>query len=194
LNTLSMPVFNGDGISVINNCDSLLAFSLPAFVGSVNAWLTISDCLALASVSLPVLANIQYLQVNDNPAVPSLNIASLQSGSLAIYNNIALASIDISSWVGDTIYMNSSIQSCPLLTSITATNFNTSFNSLFFNDNGLSSASISQMLVDFDTNGATDCTLNLTGGTNAGFAALSPAGAAAHASLVGKFWNITMNP
>lgn len=61
-------------------------------------------------------------------------------------------------------------------------------------NNGLNVATVSQILIDLDANGQTDFLINLTGGTNAGFGALTVGGATAHANLLSKGWTIEMNP
>lgn len=60
--------------------------------------------------------------------------------------------------------------------------------------NALTAAVVSQILIDLDANGQTNYSIDISGGTNAGFGALTVGGATAHANLLGKGWSINMNP
>jgi hypothetical protein len=63
-----------------------------------------------------------------------------------------------------------------------------------FQNNNLTSTTVSQILIDFDVNNQTGITLALDGGTNAGLASLSTAGTTAYNNLLAKSWNILINP
>lgn len=217
LSSISMPLFDGEAFSVYN-CDALPSISLPAFSGNlVSAAFVLDDNAILNSITLPSLTDINYFQVsnnavlttlsvntlingnsniviNVNPSLTTISLSGLVNSPIAIDTNNSLTSVDISSWIGDAVNFSSYIFNNASLTDIIATSYNTSNSILFFNDNALTSDSISQMLIDFDTNGATNCQLFLNGGTNAGFASLTVAGATAHANLLAKTWTITMNP
>jgi hypothetical protein len=58
----------------------------------------------------------------------------------------------------------------------------------------LTAASIENILVSLDANGATGVTLNMNAGTNAGKATWTAATNTAYTSLVTKGWTITNNP
>ena len=57
----------------------------------------------------------------------------------------------------------------------------------------LTAASIENILVSLDTNGATGVTLSLNGGTNAAKSTWTSAANTAYTNLIGKGWSITYN-
>jgi uncharacterized membrane protein (UPF0136 family) len=81
----------------------------------------------------------------------------------------------------------------PILTTVGSL-LGTYLNSVVVENSAINASSMSQMLVDLDTNGQSGGTILATGGTNAGVAALTVAGAAAKTSLEGKGWSVLLNP
>ena len=57
----------------------------------------------------------------------------------------------------------------------------------------LSAQSVENVLTSWDTNGSTDMTAGIGGGTSAGLSSLSAAGTAAYNNLISKGWTITIN-
>jgi hypothetical protein len=66
------------------------------------------------------------------------------------------------------------------------------FNNAWF-DCALTAQSIENILVSLDTNGASNITLNINGGTNAGKTTWSTAANTAYTSLINKGWTISFN-
>ena len=75
----------------------------------------------------------------------------------------------------------------------TGTLVTTAFQQTFL-DCALTAASIENILVSLDTNGATGVTLTLSGGTNAAKSTWTAAANTAYTNLIGKSWSIGFNP
>ena len=83
--------------------------------------------------------------------------------------------------------------SCANVTGWTASTVPASLTSAVMTGNAFTAAAVNQILVDFDTAGATGGTLNISGGTSAAPTTGPPDGVAAKASLTGKGWAVTTN-
>jgi xanthine/uracil/vitamin C permease (AzgA family) len=75
----------------------------------------------------------------------------------------------------------------------TGTLIGTAFSNAFFNC-ALTALSIENILVSLDTNGASNITLDLQGGTNAGASTWTAAANTAYSNLIAKGWTISANP
>lgn len=136
----------------------------------------ITSCLNLTTIGTLKNVTSQTLQINIQSA-PSLttigdftNLKPVEVLNMVIVDNLGLTTI------GSLIDSFAPVSSYDL------------------SNNALAAPVVDQILLDFDANGNLGAFLNLAGGTNAGFGGLSPAAAAAHASLLGKGWTIFMNP
>jgi hypothetical protein len=69
----------------------------------------------------------------------------------------------------------------------------TAFSDAFINC-ALTALSIENILVSLDTNGASNNSLNVQGGTNAGASTWTPAANTAYSNLITKGWSIVNNP
>ena len=74
----------------------------------------------------------------------------------------------------------------------TGTLFSTAF-SYAFDNCSLTAQSIENILVSLDTNGASNITLGIVGGSNAGYSTWTAAAQTALTNLQGKGWNVTYN-
>ena len=74
----------------------------------------------------------------------------------------------------------------------TGTLVSNSFQSTWFNC-ALTAQSIENILVSLDTNGASNITLSISGGTNAGKTTWSAAAVTAYDNLIVKGWTISFN-
>jgi len=74
----------------------------------------------------------------------------------------------------------------------TGTLFSTAF-SYAFDNCSLTAQSIENILVSLDTNGASNITLGILGGSNAGYSTWTAAAQTALTNLQGKGWNVTYN-
>jgi hypothetical protein len=63
-----------------------------------------------------------------------------------------------------------------------------------FRNCALTAQSIENILVSFDTNGASNITLGINSGTNAGQSSWTAAATTAYNNLIAKGWTITSNP
>jgi len=63
-----------------------------------------------------------------------------------------------------------------------------------WNNCALTAQSIENILVSLDTNGASNITLGINGGSNAGYSTWSSTAQTALANLQGKGWSISYNP
>ena len=98
------------------------------------------------------------------------------------------------------ISFSSTWLSCTSLTSFPANMFDTTgtlvataFQSAF-QSCALTAQSVENILVSLDTNGASNVTLGINGGTNAGQASWTTAATTAYNNLIAKGWTITANP
>lgn len=169
-------------IGSLNNLVELINFSIGGTpkvtsIGDINNLPNINEIDAGGCGALTSIGNL-----DSNPlltiVVIGINAVLTTIGSLANLNALNYLQIDVN----------------PSLTTIGSLANQGICLQYIFNGNALTSASVSQILVDIDTNGQLGGSIDISGGTNAGLASLTLAGTTAHGNLLGKGWGITINP
>lgn len=158
----STPDFGGD-ITMGDN-PNLISINFPT-MESVGSMIQISSCVNLITVSASVLSTIGYeLNINSCPLLSSLTFPSFIScsGNINIFNCSGLTYFSTPNWVP-----------------IDGTSINLS-------GNALDASSIELILRRCVLAGVTTCTIDLSGGTNAGVASLTAQGQADVTTLGGQ--------
>lgn len=172
----SSPVSNF-GI-VLNKCSKLTSFSAPAIssvgIPSVVA-ITVDTCPLLTSFLVPSLTTIfGNLQVTNCPSIGAIDIPNVTTifdgaatGGVFTDNDVSLVTFNCPQWIP------------------------TNGQSFSFVNCALNVSSVELILRRCVLAGVTTCTIDLSGGTNAGTASLSAQGQADVATLGAQ---VTMNP
>ncbi|HEX6827213.1 MAG TPA: hypothetical protein VF077_12920 [Nitrospiraceae bacterium] len=202
---------------VLDNCTSLASVTFPALT-TVGQSLTAGSCSALASATLAVLASVGTNITFSSSGLTSLSLPSLatiggwfQTDTCAAITSITCASLTtVNSFISGTLSTALTSVSFPALVTVSGTfNYNgcsllTSVNvpvwvisngtTIDFGNDALDQTSVELILARGVASGVTTCTFELSGGTNTGFAALSPAGQADFATLTGAGNVVNLNP
>jgi hypothetical protein len=186
-----------------NNCSSLTSFPLidtSSVTSFFKAWY---KCESLTSFPLIDVSSASTLNTSWNfcsqlATFPLIDTSSISGFNLSWSECSALTSfplIDTSS----ATYFTSTWKGCTSLTTFPANMFDTTgtltstaFSNAFTNC-ALSAQSIENILTSLDTNGQSNVSLNLNGGTNAPRASWSAAANTAYGNLIGKGWSISYN-
>ena len=176
-------------------CDSntaLTSLSVPA-LASVGGYFNCSSNAALTSLSIPALASVGTTFYCDyNTALTSLSVPALASvgGDFTCSFNAALTSLSVPALasVGTTFYCESNTA----LTTVDVSSWvPTDGTTIDFSSCALNAASVELILRRCVLAGVTTCTINLSGGTNAGLSSLSVQGQTDAATLGVQ---LTINP
>ena len=168
-----------------------LAGSIPSLTGltSITQLRLYNNQLTGSIPSLTDLTSMTKFWAYNNQltgSIPSLTgLTSITQ--LLLYNNQLTGSIpsltDLTSMTHLWVHNNQ-------LTSYTASTISITLTNINLSNNALDVASVNQLLIDVDTTGHLNGTLNLSGGTNA---APTGAGLTAVTALQGKGWTVTTN-
>lgn len=188
MNIFSLPSLTHMGGMNINNNAITTVMDFGAVVGTIGAT-AIHDNAALTTISGlgGVVATSGNMVINNNVLLTSLNLDSLVSvvDSLSIISCAfsTLAFPSLTTLISMVITDNGS------LTAINLGSANTCVN-IEFSRNDLSQASVDDILAKIDGAGASNGSLNLSGGTNA---IPSAAGLLSKTSLEGRGWTVIVN-
>ena len=166
----------------------------------IDAW---SDCSSLTSfpaIDFPNVTRFRKAWLNCSsltsfPLIDNSSGTDFRNGWQGCSSLTSFPSIDMSSGTN----FSSAWKNCSSLTSFPANMFDTTGTlvstafSLAFDGCALTAASIENILVSLDTNGAQSITLGISGGTNAGQSSWTSAATTAYNNLVTKGWTITAN-
>lgn len=166
--TTTQAGFFVTGLTAIQSisCPNLVSIDPTGTDGTFDC----SSCSALTTLSLPVLTTVGgQLLLYFCSSLTTLDLSALTTigGQLKSNNCTALTTVDVSSWVP------------------------TDGTTIDFNVCALNATSVELILRRCVLAGVTTCTINLSGGTNAGLASLSAQGQADAATLGAQ---LTINP
>jgi hypothetical protein len=182
----------------IEDTDDLVELDFPNLVSVdpfdlAGGYIECSYNSVLTTFTAPELVMVDDdLYLYSNASLFSLGLPALVfvGGDLDIDDNDALVTLDLPSLV--TVYWDFYCNWNPLLENVNLPNWVPSdFSRIDFSDCKLTAASVEQILGRCVLAGITACTIDLSGGTNAGTASLSPQGQADVATLGGQ---LTINP
>jgi hypothetical protein len=165
--------------SAWNGCSGLSSFPLidtSSGTNFNNAW---QNCSGLSSFALIVTSRGTIFSSAWNGCSGLSSFPAIDFGNGTIF---------FRSW-----YKCSGLSSFPAnMFDATGTLSTNAFNNAWF-DCALTAQSIENILVSLDTNGASNITLNINGGTNAGKTTWSTAANTAYTNLINKGWTISFN-
>jgi len=206
-NLTSFPLIDtSSGTNFSNSwygCNSLTSFPLINTSSGTNFSDTWRGCSSLTSFPLIDTSSgtnfsNTWRECNSLTSFPLIDTSSGTNFSSTWQNCTSLTSfplIDTSSATN----LGSAWRSCSSLASFPANVFDTTgslnanaFNSTF-NNCALTAQSIENILVSLDTNGASNITLSINGGTNAGQSSWTAAATTAYNNLIAKGWTIQAN-
>ncbi len=148
----------------------------------------------LTSISMPLLNSVGVDLNLDNIGITAANFPSLAivTGKIFIDSCPAIQSIQLPLLVSSAgLYFDTD----PLLTSVSIPNFiPVNGNTINCSGSSLNAASVQLILRRCVLAGVTTCTIDLSGGTNAGLLSLSVQGQADYAALFAAGNTITLNP
>ncbi len=185
------------------DCTALESFpeiDMSSATDLIDAW---SDCSSLTSfpaIDFPNVTRFRKAWLNCSsltsfPLIDTSSGTDFRNGWQGCSSLTSFPSIDMSSGTN----FSSAWKNCSSLTSFPANMFDTTGTlvstafSLAFDGCALTAASIENILVSLDTNGAQSITLGISGGTNAGQSSWTSAATTAYNNLVTKGWTITAN-
>lgn len=157
---LSLLTFTG-GSFFCYDCSALTAINL-SLLATIGGDCDFSNCVSLTTLNIPSLTSItSYFQCTGCTGLTTLGLPQLASvgGNFTCNSCTALATVDVSSWVP------------------------TDGTGIDFNGDALTATSVELILRRCVLAGVTTCTIDVSGGTNAGLASLSAQGQADAATL-----------
>lgn len=185
---------------------------------SLSLWQSISENIEAVACTIPITdAGVFNISGSDITSLQLGDLVSVSGGSLTIGTNPLLELIDLDSLTtvvtdflisGNTSLVSLSLPSlvtvagpsfrasgCTLLANFSAPLWiPTDGQGILLNGCALSAASVELVLRRCVVAGVTTCTINLSGGTNAGLASLSAQGQADAAALIAAGNTVTLNP
>jgi hypothetical protein len=203
----SFPLINTESgtnfLQAWKGCNSLTSFPLVNTAAGTNFAVAWQNCSSLTSFPLiNTAAGTNFQQAWQNcsslTSFPLINTAAGTTFLLTWQNCNSLTSFPALSFASATQF-ESCWYLCTSLSSFPANMFNTTgtlaagaFVNAFLNC-ALTAASIENILTSLVTNGQSNITLSLQGGTNAGASTWTTAANTAYATLISRGWTITRN-
>ena len=204
----SFPAIDFSGATLLKQtweyCGYLTSFGVINTSTITSFQSTWKDCSGLTSFPLIDTSSGTSFSNTWRSCTSLTSFPSIDTSSGTIFSNTWMAcssltsfpSIDLSSgtsfygaWYGAT-----SLATFPAnMFDTTGTLDSTAFQFCWYNC-ALTAASIENILVSLDTNGASNITLHINGGTNAGQSTWTSAATTAYNNLITKGWTITANP
>jgi len=185
------------------DCSGLISFPQLDVSSGTNfgsAWYNCSGLTSfpLLNTSSGTSFNFTWYNCSGLTSFPLLNTSSVTNFAGAWRNCTGLISFPLLNTSSVTTFL-SAWQSCSELTSFPANMFDTTgtlVSTAFanaFSTCSLTAQSIENILVSLDTNGASNITLGISGGSNAGYSTWTAAAQTALANLQGKGWTVAYN-
>jgi hypothetical protein len=204
----SFPLINtAAGTSFLNawkNCSSLTSFPLISTGAGTNFNGTWDACSNLTSFPLintgaGTIFTYTWRNCSSLTSFPLINLSAGTDFNNAWASCSSLTSFPAISFTSAT-FLGDAWDGCTNLATFPANVFNTTgtlTSTAFiraFSICALTAASIENILTSLVTNGQSNITLGLSGGTNAGAATWTTAANTAYATLISRGWTITRNP
>jgi hypothetical protein len=200
------PINTAAGTSFIaawHSCSSLTSFPLLNTVATTNfqeAWYNCSGLTSFPAINTAAATNFDqaWRGCSGLTSFPLINTSAVTNFYSAWHTCSSLTSFPLINTSAGTNFSHAWIN-CTSLTTFPANMFNTTGTlvaTAFVNTFGncaLTATSIENILTSLVTNGQSNISLNLNGGTNAGASTWTTAANTAYATLISRGWTITRN-